>query len=119
MEDGSVRELRHDFRMYYHVRYEEVDVDEAIDLVLTLPLGSKWRAKRDPGAEWTLDQYRLADLVDVTNLLVWQLSRNADEWEPPRIDRPGDAAKREAHRKNAREAREKLENTKWEEVEIG
>ena len=119
MEDGSVRELRHDFRMYYHVRYEEVDVDEAIDLVLTLPLGSKWRAKRDPDAEWTIDQYRLADLVDVTNLLVWQLSPNNKEWEPKSLDRPGDAARREAHINKARDARRRLEETKWEEVEIG
>ena len=101
------------------MRYEEVDVDEAIDLVLTLPLGSRWRAKRDPDAEWTLDQYRLADLVDVTNLLVWQLSGNADEWEPQRTPRPGDAARREAHLKKARDVKRKLETTTWEEVEIG
>ena len=114
-----MRELRHDFRTFYHVRYEDVEVDEAIDLVLTLPLGSKWRAKRDPDAEWTIDQYRLADLVDSLNVLIWQLSSNSSEWEPQRIERPGDAARRAAYKAKARAARKKLEETTWEEVEIG
>ena len=114
-----MRELRHDFRAYYHVRYEDVDVDEAIDLVLTLPLGSRWRARRDPDAAWTLDQYRLADLVDSVNILSWQLSQNAEDWEPPRLERPGDASRREAYREKARDAKRRLEETKWEEVEVG
>lgn len=101
------------------MRYEDVEVDEAVDLVLTLPLGSKWRAKRDPDASWTLDQHRLADIVDAVNVLVWQLSSNAEDWDPARLERPGDAARREAYRKRAREARKKLEETRWEEVEVG
>ena len=96
-----------------------MDVDEAVDLVLTLPLGSRWRAKRDPRAEWTLEQYRLADLVDSLNVLMWQLSSNSEDWEPPRIERPGDAAERAAFKAKAKEARRKLEETRWEEVEIG
>ena len=111
--------MRHDFRAYYHVRYEDVEPDEAIDLIFTLPLGSKWRAKRDPDAAWTLDQYRLADLVDAVHMLSWQLSSNASEWEPSRLDRPGDAARREAHLKKAKDVKAKLEQTKWEEVDIG
>lgn len=114
-----MRELRHDFRRFYHVRYEDVDVDEAVDLVLTLPLGSRWRALKDPDAGWTVEQHRLAELVDNTNLLVWQLSPNSSEWEPPRVSRPGDAARRAAHKEKARNARKKLEETEWEEVEVG
>ena len=114
-----MRELRHDFRRYYNVRYEDVDVDEAVDLIITLPLGSKWRTKRDPDAAWSVDQYRLAEILDVLNIVSWQLSSNSDEWEPPRVERPGDARRREAYIERAREAKRKLEQMKWEEVEIG
>ena len=114
-----MRELRHDFRVHYNVRYEDVDVEEAIDLIYTLPLGSLWRAKRDPDAAWTLEQYRLADLIDAVSLVSWQISGNSDEWEPPRVTRPGDAKRREAHLMKARDVKRKLEETTWEEVEIG
>jgi hypothetical protein len=32
-----VSELRHDFRHYYHVSFDEVETEEAIDLIKMLP----------------------------------------------------------------------------------
>ncbi|MGN0056477.1 MAG: hypothetical protein ACI360_08590 [Atopobiaceae bacterium] len=45
-----MRELRHDFRAYYHVGYDDVEVAEAVDLIMTLPPGSLYRASLNPHA---------------------------------------------------------------------
>lgn len=43
LEANHLRELHHDFRYEYHVRYEDVPVMEACDLVMTLSAGSLTR----------------------------------------------------------------------------
>ena len=60
-----LRELRHDFRAYYHCRYDDVDPDEAVDLIATLPQGSLYRASLDPHLAWSDERHDLADIKDL------------------------------------------------------
>ena len=59
--------MRHDFRVYYGVRYEDVDAHEAVDLINTLPMGSLWRADNSTEAESEADERYL--FTRIQNLL--------------------------------------------------
>lgn len=111
-----MRELRHDFRAYYHVAYDDVPPAEAVDLIRTLPPGSLYRAALDLADAWSDEQHFRADVVDQLNLVAWRLLGCPGK-APRAITRPADvAARREAARK-AREVRERIGSTRWEAVE--
>lgn len=105
--------------------YEEVPADEAVDLILTLPSGSRWVASTQPALAWTREQELAADAVDALRAIIWGLGMyDRDEMpEPPRVDRPSARAARERREAEARErrersarARERMEGERWVEV---
>lgn len=108
-------ELRHDFRHYYHVSYDDIDPEEAIDLIRALPSGTLYRRATDPELAWS-DEY--AALMDVKELVSWCLMRlngNKDEL-PPMVVRPADIVRAKQASEKARRTREKLEHGNWEAV---
>lgn len=111
-----VRELRHDFRSAYRVAYEEVPVDEAIDLILTLPRGSLWRSAQLEFGEWDEARENAADVVDAIWALISLLSSAHTTEGSPTVTRPGDLRERKAALERARRARERIEGTTWEEA---
>jgi len=111
-----VRELRHDFRAVYHVRYEDVGPDEAVDLILTLPEGSAWRRAGRPFGELS-ERERLAyDVVDAILRLTHMLSDARTTDGAPTLTRPSDLEARAAAAAEARARRERMESTEWEEA---
>lgn len=117
MESGRVRELRHDFRKEYGVRYEDVETDEAIDLIYTLPPKSLYVCTVDPRLRWDETGYMLAQLIDLSWLIAWKLSGNQDEWEPPKLDRPGDEEARKAALEAAKAVKRRMEQTEWSDAD--
>ena len=91
--------------------------DEAIDLVLTLPAGSLWRASLRPEDAWGDRDYMLANAVDLLNLINWRLAMCPGS-APERLERPGDRQKREQAARKVSRVRRILEETKWEEAEV-
>lgn len=120
MESGRLRELRHDFRHYYSVRYEDVELGEALDLVLSLPQGSHFKGSLVPALKWTQEQYALADINDILAILLWRMAGCPGEM-PQLTERPGDRAMHESQAKAEKERVAKvkagLNQTKWEDVQ--
>lgn len=115
MEKGRVRELRHDFRRIYGVCYDDVYVDEAVDLIATLPAGSLYMASMSPELAWPAWRQALADLQDD----VWAASLASAGYrgDMPRVPRPQDAPIRARERERAAAAKSIIEETKWVAVE--
>lgn len=117
-----MRELRHDFRAYYHCCYDEVEPDEAIDLIATLPPGSLWRAALDPhnalaeGTELSLQLVETVRAIASALMGGEELAKRADVFRYPR---PWDRADQGAARAKAQAAAERLNNGKWRDVEHG
>ena len=109
MEKNHLRELRHDFRCHYGVRYEDVEPDEALDLALTLPHGSLLISALNPELSWTPEREMIADLQDTIYEVFWGQGKY-------RITRPADIVARKKARDKARKTKQKIENTKWEAV---
>ena len=112
-----LRELRHDFRHYYGCRYDDVPTDEAIDLIRSLPDGSRWVARTDPLRAWSAERHREADLLDAVSVLVWRFALDKETVpEPPKVVRPRDMAARMREAANNRRVRQELESGGWEEM---
>lgn len=109
MERTHLRELRHDFRVYYDVKYEEVEPAEAVDLVFTLPRGSLLVSALHPELSWTPEREAIADLQD-TLYAVFGL-------RDVRVTRPRDLVRRQRALEKARKAKQTIENTEWEAVD--
>lgn len=90
--------------------------DEAIDLVLTLPRGSMWRSAQVEFGEWGEARENAADVVDAIWALIGLLSSARTTEGAPTVTRPSDLRERKAARERAASVRERIENTKWEEV---
>ena len=108
MEKNHLRELRHDFRCHYGVRYEDVEPDEAVDLAFTLPQGSLLVSALHPELSWTAEREAIADLQDT----IYSVFGFTDV----RVTRPRDLVIRQKARQKAQATKEKIENTKWEAV---
>lgn len=113
-----MRELRADFRHWYHVRYEDVAADEAIDLVLSLPLGSMYLAALSPYWAWGEERSAMADVCDL-QLRAERLVATHSTEGAQRITRPADVYERRQALEKAREAKKKMETTEWELVDDG
>lgn len=100
----------------YGVSYDEVQTDEAIDLILSLPGGSAYKAAASPALAWSADQHRLADVLDVLLVVNWRLMGCPAEYKPSPVERPGDAERREAARMRAKRASERIESITWKEA---
>lgn len=111
VEKGSVRELRHDFRAYYGCRYDDVEADEALDLIATLPDGSLYVSKRNPSRSWTPQREAVACLQDT--LLEIACAQAGIKDEPPRVTRPRDVVARRSARRKAAAVRERIASTSW------
>lgn len=100
----------------YGCSYDEVPADEAIDLIMSLPPGSAYKAALSPDLAWSADQHRLADVLDVLLVVNWRLMGCPAEYKPSPVERPGDAERRQRARARSRSAAEKIEKTKWKEA---
>lgn len=106
--------MRHDFRVYYGVRYEDVDAHEAVDLINTLPMGSLWRADNSTEAEWSDERYLFTRIQNLLEVIAHGKYLTGD---PQIVEFPLDREMRIEQARKAREVRERLNNTKWKEVE--
>lgn len=111
-----MRELRHDFRARYGASYDDVPTDEAIDLVLSLPPGSAYRASLDPDDAWDEALCQMANVLDLLLIVNWRLMGCPEQYRPEPVPRPGDAKRRAEAARRAASAREKIEGIEWEEV---
>lgn len=112
-----MRELRHDFRAVYRLRYEDVPTAEAIDLIKTLPPGSMYVAATDPLRAWSESRHHAADVVDALSVVAWTLGAYDETvTEPPRVTRPRDVLARELERARRDRATATLEDGGWEEM---
>lgn len=109
--------MRHDFRAYYHVAYDEVEPAEAIDLITTLPHGSLYVAAVRPEYAWTVEREALADIQDVIYSAMWAYGICTTD-EPPTVVRPRDIERTKRERERTKQAIKRLQdpNVKWEEV---
>lgn len=114
LEKGRIRELHHDFRFYYHVSYEDVPTEEAIDLIRSLGPGSRYAGAINPSLKWTLELYQMANIVDYLAVINWRLMRCPEEYTPEPIERPGDRERTEKAKAAAKRTRQIIEHTKWE-----
>ena len=90
---------------------------EALDLIATLPDGSRYVAAMFPTRAWSEMRSLTADICDAISWLTWATAMDHDKVsEPPRIMRPADRAIQTMVRERHRSAREKLENARREEV---
>lgn len=103
--------------------YEDVPVAEAVDLISTLPDGSRTASAFSPSRSWSPEKQRAADVTDAMwAVATWQAGgvtqRQAMERAPHAV-RPWEREQgmREAAeaRRRAAAVRERIENTKWEE----
>lgn len=113
-----VRELRADFRHWYGVRYEDVAADEAIDLIYCLPSGSAYLAALNPQWVWSVEHGAIADVCDLL-LRQERLTATGTTEGAQHVTRPVDAYERSKALDKAREAKKKMETTKWELVDDG
>lgn len=110
-----MRELRHDFRRIYGIAYDDVPLDEAVDLVLTLPRGSLYRASKRPYGEWTAAEESAADIVDSIERLIALYASGTTEGSQRKM-RPQTLEAADRERERAERARRRIEETVWEEV---
>lgn len=111
-------QLRRDFRRVYHVGYDDVAPEEALDLIAGLPDGSEYVASRDPARSWTEGRRSSADVVDAVREVAWALGaydRTACPM-PPRVTRPEQVVARVEESRRARAARERIRGGDWEEA---
>lgn len=117
-----MRELRADFRAVYHCSYDEVTIEEAIDLIGELPDGSRYLAAIDPRRAWTLSERRLADIQDRIAALTQMLSDKGTTEGAPKVSRPWDELVRRtaemAERIRMATVKDRMEKTKWVDVEV-
>lgn len=109
MERNHLRELRHDFRCHYGVRYEDVDPEEAVDLAFTLPRGSLLVSALHPELSWSPEREAMADLQDT----LYAVFGHPDV----HVTRPRDVVERRRAHERARKVQQTIENTKWEAVD--
>lgn len=113
--------MRGDFRRTYHVAYDDVPTDEALDLIAQLPSGSAYLASINPADAWDETQYLIANLVDAVNVMAHGM-RYTEDFKPVMTPARRAEAKRveentEKAKEKVREVKRKLENTKWKEVD--
>lgn len=106
-----MRELRHDFRREYSCSYDEVSINEAIDLIFTLPTGSLYMKAINPALAWPAWRHAIADVQD--DLWAIAFARAGCSSDPPRVPRPGDMVRRKQAKDQARKAASVIETTEW------
>lgn len=111
-----MRELRHDFRRVYGCRYEDVDPEEAIDLIMTLPRGSLWRSAQIEYGEWDDAKESSADVVDAISRLTSLLSSAGSTEGAQLVVRPEMLRERKKALERAKSTRKRIAETDWEEV---
>lgn len=115
LEKGHLRQLRHDFRRYYSVGYDDVSISEAIDLIYTLPAGSMYISAIDPVRSWSVEDHRSADIRDAIYQAIC-IMRGIDPSNAPKVIRPEDVERQRRAVEAARKARAIIESTTWEAV---
>lgn len=96
--------------------YDEVDLNEALDLVLTLPCGSLYVSKKRPEHSWSEAREISADIRDWIAQLAFALRGLSGA---PHVMRPCDILADRRSRERARKAKAKLEGAQWQDVEGG
>lgn len=95
-----------------------MDNAEAVDLIVTLPQGSHYVAKRYPELAWEPWRDAIADVQDTLLAIASAQAGNADN--PPKVMRPRDRIRqrkaRMAQQVKRQSVRERINNTQWEEA---
>lgn len=117
-----MRELRCDFRRYYGCSYDEVPVEECLDLVWGLPDGSLYVAATCPPRAWSEQRQLAADIREAAAGM-WPRGLIDEGGAPSRLPRPWDAelerlaaAGEAAEARRAESVRRTIETTDWVEV---
>ena len=104
------------------MRYEDVDADEAVDLIDTLPQGSLWRTRLFPQDKWDDLTYIVAKIADYADIMARGM--RIKDTTPTPVERPLEAKMRmdapratEAAKAKAREVSRRLREGKWKEVD--
>lgn len=116
MEEGYLRELRHDFRAVYHISYDEVPACEAVDLITTLPPGSMYVSATNPYGTWTEERRALADIHDAIIACLRRLGGDRSTIQFPISSRPEDKVRAKMERERVSSARRRIDDTRWEAV---
>lgn len=124
LEGTRLKELRHDFRRYYHCCYDDVDPDEAIDLIQTLPRGSKYVAAVVPEAAWSEEHEYAVDVQEAIMTAAASVRGVATEEQLrkvfTRLVRPREAIQyaraKQATQERKRTIKDRLENMEWQDV---
>ena len=98
------------------MRYEDVAIDEAIDLICTLPRGSNYISRKYPAHVWSEEHEAIADVGDFVVDAMYAL-RGVDSSQRPHMTRPRDIVARQKAREKRQKIKDKLNNTHWEEVD--
>lgn len=89
--------------------YDEVGVEESIDLIKMLPDGSKFISKHFPERSWSQLQNLFADVEDT---LIRLLTHNSEN----HVIRPPEQVAMNKARIKVKKARSQIESNEWEEV---
>lgn len=96
--------------------YDDVPNDEAVDLVMMLPPGTRYRARISAEDAWSVDRELLAQLIDKVDLRIAQAAGNIEKCHT-RVTRPVDVERRVEDARRRAKVREQIKNTKWVAVE--
>lgn len=94
-----------------------MDTDEAVDLILTLPMGSLYRGSKSVAAQWSEQQYEMAEIIDLLRLHAHQLHYRPEDYEA--IRRPLDIKRERDRAEQAKRIHDRLTdpNVEWVEVD--
>lgn len=110
-----MRELRHDFRRYYGCPYDEVEPDEALDLIATLPRGCLFRSSQIEFGELSDEDERAFDIADEVKRFM-QLYATGSTEGALLATRPQHLRARKAAAERAGAAKRRIEEIEWKEV---
>lgn len=80
-------------------------VEEALDLIRTLPRGSMYVSKLYPQFSWSKEREAIADLQDTLLRFLYG--------EGARVIRPGDIAAQKQAAAKAKQTKKRIEETQW------
>lgn len=112
-----MRELRADFRRFYHVGYDDVSTSEALSLASMLKDGSEYLTALDIHRAWTHEEQMLADINDSIERFLHMKSSAGTTDGAREIPRPWSIADQIAELDRAERVRSRIEETEWKEID--
>lgn len=108
----------HDFRVYYHTSYFEVDEEEAVLLISKLPKGSLYMGSISPRLSWSDEREDLADIKDLLLTLYWGMCLDKEKVpQPNAVTRPWQIQERIKKKSKAKSVKERIQQSEWEAID--